>query len=176
MIYLIPKCFSNKKDFIERCFNYLDAIEKLDIHYNPKKSIYPRLKDTKKRGRLAVIEILNKLNPSHFSNDKEHEGELILILKWGLRKTLVKGIHVLAVKHITPEIFASNYFQLTEWCHIPESETDLLNIKIQIMSQKLLDYETIPEEVNAVDIIKSHLDNYTFSLDDKLELIKTILE
>ena len=176
MIYLIPKCFNNKKDFIERCFQYLDAIEHLEIDFNPKKAIYPRLKGTKKRGRHALIEILNSLNPSHFSNDNEHEGELILILKWGLRKTLIKGIHVLAVKNITPEIFANNYFALAEWCHIPETDTDLLDTKINIMSQKLLGLETVEETVNVTDIIKSHIDNYTFSLDDKFELIKYILK
>jgi hypothetical protein len=175
MIYLIPKCFNNKKDFIERCFQYLHSIEKLNIVFNPKKSIYPRLKDTKKRGKNALVEILNNLNPSYFSNEKEPDGELILILKWGLRKVEIKGIQVLAVKNITPEIFASNYFQLAEWSHIPETETDLLNVKIDIMSQNLLEKQCVVEEVNAVAIIKSHLDNYIFSQEDKLELIKIIL-
>ena len=39
MIYLIPKCFKKKKDFIEKCFKYLDSINNLDIEFNPQKSI-----------------------------------------------------------------------------------------------------------------------------------------
>ena len=79
----------------------------------------------------------------------------------------------MTIKNSTSEVFNEKYFPLSEWSHIPESDIDLLNSKINIMSQTLF----IEEEVviETVNIIKSHIDNYVITPDDKLELIKYII-
>tara|TARA_R110001599_G_scaffold1110_4_gene5315 strand:+ start:573 stop:1100 length:528 start_codon:yes stop_codon:yes gene_type:complete len=173
MIYLIPKCFSQKKEFIENIFKYLDSINKLKIDFNPKKSIYPRLATSKKRGQNAVVEILNSIEPSFISDEHQRINELIHILKWHLRKNDFKGIQVLTIKNSTSEVFNEKYFPLSEWSHIPESDIDLLNSKINIMSQTLFIEEDVV--IETVNIIKSHIDNYVLTPDDKLELIKYII-
>ena len=175
MIYLIPKCINQKKEYIERCFQYLDSIDKLKIDYNPKKSIYPRLVNTKKRGMNAVTEIINSIEPSYFSDKYRIVSELIIILKWGLRKTEYNGIQVLTIKKITSEIFTDKYFPLSEWSHISETDVDLLNTKINIMSNTLFNKEDEEPKIDSVNILKTHLDNYVLSEKDKLELIKYII-
>tara|TARA_R110002096_G_scaffold248690_1_gene441096 strand:+ start:15501 stop:16037 length:537 start_codon:yes stop_codon:yes gene_type:complete len=176
MIYLIPKCFNKKKDFIEKCFEYLNSVNDLNIEFNPKKSIYPRLKKSKKRGKNAVIEILNELKPSFFSDEHRLMNELINILKWSLRKIEYKGIQVLAVTTSNAELLTEKYFPLNEWSHISETETDLLNSKINTMSQVLFNNICMEEEtVETVKIITSHLSNYVISTEEKLEIIKYIL-
>tara|TARA_R110000803_G_scaffold41697_1_gene89520 strand:- start:2849 stop:3376 length:528 start_codon:yes stop_codon:yes gene_type:complete len=173
MIYLIPKCFSQKKEFIENCFKYIDSINKLKIDFNSKKSIFPRLSQSKKRGQSAVIEILNLIEPSFLKVEHQRVEELIFILKWNLRKSEYKGIHVLTVKNTTADIFNEAYFPLSEWSHIPETEIDLLNSKINIMSETLF----IEDEViiDKVGIIKSHIENYVITQEEKIQLIKYII-
>jgi len=176
MIYLIPKCFKKKKDFIEKCFKYLDSINNLDIEFNPQKSIYPRLKKSKKRGKNALIEILNVLQPSYFSDENHLMNELINVLKWSLRKKEINGIQVLAITTSNSNLLNDKYFPLNEWSHISETETDLLNTKINTMSQVLFNNVCMEEEIiETVKIIKSHLDNYVISTEEKLEIIKYII-
>ena len=176
MIYLIPKNINKKKEFIEKCFNYLNSVYNLEIEYNPKKSIYPRLKKSKKRGKNALIEILNLIQPSYFSDEYHLMNELINILKWNLRKKEINGIQVLTITTSNAEIFNAKYFPLNEWSHISETEIDLLNSKINTMSQFLFNTVCLEEEkIETVKIIKSHLSNYVISTEEKLEIIKYIL-
>ena len=176
MIYLIPKCFNKKREFIEKCFQYLNSINNLEIDFNPKKSIYPRLKKSKKRGKNAVIEILNLIQPSYFSDEHRLMNELINVLKWSLRKIEINGIQVLTITTLNSELLTEKYFPLNEWSHISETETDLLNAKINTMSQLLFNNVCIEEEkIETVKIITSHLDNYVINTEEKLEIIKYIL-
>lgn len=179
MIYLIPKSFNEKKDFIKKCFNYLDSIKEQDIEYNPKKSIYPRLKNSKKRGKNAVIEILNFIQPScynSFSDEHHLMKELINTLKWGLRKVDFNGIQVLAINTSNDDLLNEKYFPLNEWSHISETETDILDSKINSMSEILFNLVCKEEEeIETVKIIKSHLSNYVISIEEKMEIIKYIL-
>ena len=173
MIYLIPKCFSQKKEFIENCFKYIDSLSELKIDFNPKKSIYPRLQQSKKRGKIAVVEILNLIEPSVFKAEDKRIGELINILKWHLRKKEYKGIQVLTIKNTTADIFTDTYFPHSEWSYIDESETDLLDTKINIMNETLFVEDEI--DIDKVRIIKSHIYNYVISGEEKLQLIKYII-
>lgn len=176
MIYLIPKNFNKKKEFIEKCFKYLNSIDELNIEFNPKKSIYPRLKKSKKRGKNAVIEILNIIQPSYFSDEHRLMNELINVLKWSLRKIEINGIQVLAVTTSNADLLSEKYFPLNEWSHISETETDLLNNKINTISQVIFGNVCLEEEkVETVKIITSHLSNYVISTEEKLEIIKYIL-
>lgn len=173
MIYLIPKCFSQKKEFIENCFKYIDSINKLKIDFNPKKSIYPRLSQSKKRGQNAVSEIISLIEPTFLKVEHKRVDELIHILKWHLRKSEYKGIQVLTIKNTTADIFNETYFPLSEWSHIPETEIDLLNSKINIMSETLFVEEEVA--IDKVGIIKSHIDNYVITQEEKFQLIKYII-
>tara|TARA_R110000787_G_scaffold59444_3_gene134719 strand:- start:1539 stop:2072 length:534 start_codon:yes stop_codon:yes gene_type:complete len=175
MIYLIPKCFKKKKEFIENCFKYLDSISELNIEFNPHKCIYPRIKNSKKRGKNALIEILMTIGPSYFSDEHHKMNELINTLKWGLKKTQYNGVQVLTITSLNADLFKDQYFPTREWSHISENDTDLLNIKTTILGNHL--FEDTNENVNikSVDIIKSHIDNYVISDSEKLELIKYLI-
>ena len=153
MIYLIPKCFKKKKEFIENCFKYLDSISELNIEFNPNKCIYPR----------------------YFSDEHHKMNELINTLKWGLKKTQYNGVQVLTITSLNADLFKDQYFPTREWSHISENDTDLLNIKTTILGNHL--FEDTNENVNikSVDIIKSHIDNYVISDSEKLELIKYLI-
>ena len=174
MIYLIPKCVYTKKDFIEKCFKYIDDVKKLDIIHNPKKSIFPRLKNTKKRGKAAIIEIIANISITHFSDEYHMMNDLINLLTWGLNKVEYKGVHVLVVKKTNKDIFTDKYFPLSEWSHIPESDIDLLNSKVDIMNNKL--FEDNLEEVEKVKLITSYIDNYVLTDKVKFEIIKYIIK
>jgi len=176
MIYLIPKCFKKKKDFIKTCFKYLDGIENLDIEFNPKKSIYPRLKQSKKRGKNALIEILNSLFICSFSDLDQPMKDLINTLKWNLKKKEINGIQILTIKFANSELLAQSYFPLNEWNHISETDSDLLNSKIMIMADMIFQKDEDKEkEIDTVQIITSHLSNYIINTNEKLEIIKYIL-
>jgi len=171
MIYLIPKNFNSKKQFIEDCFKYLDSLTRLDIIYNSKKSMYPRLRESKKRGKCALVEILTQINPSCFSDTFSLSNELTNCLNWGLKKTTFEGIEVLTVNKVNKNLFLKEYFPLSEWNHISMTERDLLNNRISVMNSCLLERET-PEVIDAVLIIKKHIDNYILGNEDKLDIIK----
>ena len=86
MMYIIPKKFNSDWD---RMINYVETLNSLEIKYNPKKSLFPRLKDTDKRGKCAVEEILKKLN-SYFISKKGWLEELFFILKNNIKKYIYK--------------------------------------------------------------------------------------
>ena len=113
--------------------------------------------ESKKRGKIAVVEILNLIEPSVFKAEDKRIGELINILKWHLRKKEYKGIQVLTIKNTTADIFTDTYFPHSEWSYIDESETDLLDTKINIMNETLFVEDEI--DIDKVRIIKSHIDN-----------------
>lgn len=174
MIYLIPKCFKQKKEFIELCFKYIDSVNSLDIEYQPQKSFFPRLKKSKKRGKQAVIEILSAVSPNYFSDQYHLINELIDVLKWGLKRKEYKGMQVLTITNTNAQLFDTKYFPLSEWSHIPETEIDLLNNKIHIMSNNLMEESNNDMDTKPIDIIKSHINNYIFTDEERFDLIKYI--
>jgi len=58
MIYIIPKEFNNEWD---RIIIFIEKLNDLEIKYNPKKNIYPRLTNTNKRGQISSLEIITKI-------------------------------------------------------------------------------------------------------------------
>ncbi len=108
MIYIIPKNFN--EDW-ERMLNYIEKLEQIDIKYNPQKLIFPRIRNSKKRGKTASLEIMKHLN-SYFISKKNWLEELCYVLKSQFEVVNINGKKIILTKSTTKidELLFNNHY------------------------------------------------------------------
>ena len=164
MIYIIPKQFN---DNWERILAFIERLNNLDITYNPKKNLYPRLKNTTKRGRISSQEIMNSLG-CYMISKKDWLEELCYCLKYNFEIQENNGKRLLITNNENIEKDVDNiYFKNHIFCNDEEVEDIIINI---IQSQNIKDIF-----INPVEYLKGHIDNMELNSHQKLELIKFIL-
>ncbi len=162
MIYIVPKCFDN--DF-DRMTTYIDNMNNLEIKYNSKKSIYPRLSGSNKRGKDACLEIMKSIN-SYFISKKDWLEELCLILKTNIKVEVIDNNKILVCKnedHVK-YLFNDNYHFIS---NITEAQTTIESV-IETTNLKSI-------FINPVDYFKEHFQNMELDETQKIQLIKIIL-
>ncbi len=160
MIYIIPKIFD---DNWERMILYISKLNELDIKYNPKKTLFPRLINTDKRGKSACQEILKLLN-CYFKTKSYYE-ELIYCIKAEFNILEINGKKILLTKYEDNKIFDNqNYYFFST---IMDAQKKIDEI---IESNNLKSIF-----INPIEYFKSHLVNMDLNNSQKIELIKFIL-
>jgi hypothetical protein len=162
MIYIIPKQFN---DDWNRIIIFVENLNKLDIKYNSKKNLYPRLKDTHKRGINSSLEIIKTIGSYMISKNNWLE-ELCYCLKHNFKIEMNNGRKILTttlpLNDLDKLIFDQHLF-----CGIEDLETNINNV---IQSDNIKDIF-----INPIEYFKSHLTNISLNETQKLELIKIIL-
>ncbi len=160
MIYIIPKFFD---DNWERMIHYVSKLNELDIKYNSKKTIFPRLENTEKRGKSACQEILKLLNC--YFKTKNYNEELIYCIKADFNILELNGKKILLTLYEDNKIFdIENYY------FVPTLMEARNKIDEIVESNNLKSIF-----INPVEYFKTHLGNMDLNKSQKLELIKFIL-
>ena len=160
MIYILPKQFDENWN---RIIDYIERLNILEIQYNPKKNLYPRLKETSKRGRVSAQEIMNNLE-CHMISKNDWLEELCYCLKYKFDIKKNNGKKILFTKY---ENIDNKFFNNHIFCNEEEVENNIINI---IQSENIKDIF-----INPVTYLKQHIDNMELNTNEKLELIKFIL-
>ncbi len=162
MIYIIPKEFNNEWD---RIIIFIEKLNDLEIKYNPKKNIYPRLTNTNKRGQISSLEIITKIG-SYMISKKNWLEELCYCLKYKFIVQENNGKKILStnlnINDIDKIIFNDHIF-----CNEQELENNINDI-IQI--------DNIKEVfIDPIEYLQQHINNMKLNEKQKLQLIKIIL-
>jgi hypothetical protein len=144
---------------------YIENINNLEIRYNSKKSIYPRLSGSKKRGKDACLEIMRSIN-SYFISKKGWLEELCWVLQKKINVDVIgsKKILVCNNEDLCEILFDENYHfisNITEAQNTIESVIETTNLKSIF--------------INPVDYFKEHFQNMELDETQKIQLIKIIL-
>lgn len=160
MIFIIPKHFNEKWNSI---ISYIEKLNNLEIKYNSNKSIYPRLKNSDKRGIYASKEILKEIGGYMISKLYWVE-ELCYCLKYNFEIKKINGKEILCTGR---EDIDDKYFKSHIFCNNNELEK---NIDEVIQSDQIKEVF-----LNPVDYLRGHIQNMELNEIQKLELIKIIL-
>ncbi len=162
MIYIIPKNFN--EDW-ERMLNYIEKLEQIDIKYNPQKLIFPRIRNSKKRGKTASLEIMKHLN-SYFISKKNWLEELCYVLKSQFEVVNINGKKIILTKSTTKidELLFNNHYFTEDPSQVEKVIDDIF---------KAEQVEGI--FINPVEYFLAHFENMELNEKQKLELIKIIL-
>ncbi len=160
MIYIIPKQFDEKWN---RTISYIEKLNSLEIKYNPKKAIFPRLKNSNKRGKDASQEIIKEIGCYMISKLYWLE-ELCFCLKCKFQIKIKNGKNILFSER---EEICNKYFKSHILCNNNELEKKL---------DEVIQSDQIKEVfLNPVDYLRGHIQNMELNESQKLELIKIIL-
>ena len=159
MIYIIPKQFNENWD---RIIDFIDKLNTLDIKYNPKKNLYPRLTDTNKRGKNSSLEIINKIG-SYMVSKNDWLEELCYCLKCDFKVVENNGKKILqCIDLVDSEIFKDHIF-----CNEDELENTITEV---IKTDNIKDIF-----IDPIGYIQQHINNMSLNETQQLELIKIIL-
>ena len=161
-MFIIPRKQDNER-FIY-LVSFINKINNLDIDYNPKKTIYPRLRDSSKRGKPAIIEILQKVQADIH---REPFVELIWILKVNAQiknKSGKKYIEVSSFENIQKHFdnnfkFFENMYDLESWIENKNKGEMIKDVFI-----------------NPIDYLKGHIQGLELNNNQKMELIEYIIK
>ena len=161
-MFIIPKHQDNIR-FVY-LVNFINNLNNLDIDYDPKKTIYPRLRHSSKRGKPAIIEILQKINADV---NREPFIEIIWCLKVNAQvknKGGKKYIQVSSFNEIQ-KLFDKT-FKFFET--IEELESFIQNQNKAEMVKDVF--------INPIDYLKGHIQGLDLNKDQKLELLEYIIK
>ena len=164
-MYFIPKDFKNES-YLERII-YLTKMSELDIVYNSTKSIFPRLKESNKRGKPAVIEILNKINyHTKFYNDEITD--IILLLKMDVSVEDIEGYKIFNVNN-----YQENKYNLETWKGYKKFNS-ISSIK-KYINDKIKNDMVKEIFIDPVEYVDGLINNLNLSDSQKISIIKKIL-
>lgn len=164
--YIVPKEFDNNW---ARMIKYIEKLNNLDIKYNPKKSLFPRLKNTNKRGKVACEEIMKELN-CYFKSKNHILEELCFCLKNKLKVQYgIKNILCCAFSDITNIDVLMNFFNNHDiFYNLCEATNKIYNILQSNNIKELF--------IDPVIYLKEHIENVELNNEQKVKLIKFILK
>lgn len=182
MIVIIPKNENGSKQItlIKRVIIIMD---KLGIVWNKRKSSYPRLNETAKRGRPAQEEIYRAvLNQYDFE-------DIPIDIEDNLFNVLFKHLcHNRTQPSMEDDYFFNNMNMETlcfidEDSFLPDATNDYYVIDSpnqELIDNKMMEYfdivnNTVDDKLDYVLCIKSKIDQFELTIDNKIELIKYLL-
>lgn len=160
--FIIPKNFD---DDWKRMIKYVEELNKLKINYNSKKALFPRLETTNKRGRIASIEIMNKLKCFFLSKNNWLE-ELCFCLRNKIQIKKANNHKIIYFDNLPND----QQFLFSEF-NIYNNLNDVKN-KIE---QMMITMTIQQEDINPLEYIKQHLENIELSNEQKVELVNFII-
>jgi hypothetical protein len=168
MIYLIPKKINNQE--YNRMTEYVYNLNRLAILFNPDNSIYPRIVNTKKRGIHAVNEIMRFIN-CFFIEKNNYIEELFYVLKNKFQIDTILNQKIITFNKINYHNAEIDVIIKENFFIIDNKIEAQLKIESVIQTNNLVDIFK-----NPIEYFKTHLDNLVLTNEEKLDLIKTILQ
>ena len=179
MIVIIPKN-QNGADQITLIKRIIIIMDELDVVWNKRKSYYPRLNSSNKRGKSAEEEIYRTII------NKYNYEDILIDVKDNLFNILFKQLCYNRKQSIEYYLYNMNNKTLClvdEWINNPISNDDyyvIISPSQELIENKMLEFfdklnNTVDQKLDCVRCIKSKIDQFELTVDNKIELIKYIL-
>ncbi len=158
MFYIIHKDKDSQKwnDLIA----VIQKLNELDIVFNPRKSIYPRLHGSERRGKSAMFEIMGFLPPI--------DPDLaIYLLKTGAKVLVKSGYSFIETQSLLDihKQFTNEYLFFEDYADVDAHIDSLIKTSmIKAIS------------INPIEYMKGHLQGMELTQDQKLQLIDIIIK